>query len=175
MIKSEILEIIKNRERAYVESTERAIELFLPTLKAGLEKALFQSKNIEMYILDVSIVPQNFRFLRIDGKIITVNVGEKMKLEDEVIEVDLENIWDFAKPLSVIIPASLLDEGDENAIADYFIKVRENDDKIPNSIMSDSNAPEVKDTNVTEFEKSDKNLDEVQLMALKYFKSPSIH
>lgn len=168
-----MLEIIKEREKTYVEKTEKAIEIFLPNLKRGMELALFESENIELYVLDVSILPQNFRFLRVEGKFITASIGEKIKVDDELVEVDIENLWDFAKPFSVIIPASLLDEGEAEDVAEYLTKVRENDDKIPVKILKE-NTSDIS-TVKKEFEKVDKELDEAQVFALKYFKSPSIH
>lgn len=173
MIKNRLLEIIKDREKSYVEKTEKAIEIFLPNLKKGMEIAFFDSKEIELYVLDVSILPQNFRFLRIEGKFITTSIGDKIKIDDELVEVDIENLWDFARPFSVIVPASLLDEGEPEDLSDYLLKVRENNDRIPVKILKEN--PSSVSTAKKEFEKVDKELDEAQLFALKYFKSPSIH
>lgn len=173
MRKSRLLEIMRDREKVYVEKTEQAIEMFLPTLKKGMELAFFDSQEIELYVLDIFIVPTNFRFMRIEGKFITVSLGDKIKIDDNLVEVDMENLWDFAKPFSVMIPASLLESGEAGDIAEYLIKVRENNDKIPAEILKEntSNVNTVK----KEFKKIDKELDEAQLFALKYFKSPSIH
>lgn len=173
MNKNRILEIIKNREKSYVEKTEEAINLFLPNLKRGMEIAFFESKQIELYILDVSILPQNFRFLRVEGKLITNFIGDKIEVEGETIEIDIENLWDFARPFSIVLPASLLDEGEAEDVSKYLIQVRENNDKIPVSILKE-NHDDIS-TVKKEFKKVNKELDEAQLFALKYFKSPSVH
>lgn len=174
MVKNKLLELIKDREKSYVQNTERVIEMILPSLKEGLEKAFYNSENVDLYILDVGIVPQNFRFLRIDGKIITVDIGDKIDVGEGQVEVDIENIWDFARQFSLIIPALLLDEKNSDQIADYLIKVKDNNDKIPESVMKEHKIDREYE-NVREFEKVDKKLDKTQLIALKYFKSSSIH
>lgn len=174
MVKNDLLELIKEREKTYVKITEQAINMFIQPLKEAMEKAFFDSNSIELYILDVGIVPQNFRFLRVDGKLITVNVGDKLDIDGENVEVDLENLWDFAKQFSIIIPAALLDDAETDQIVDYLIKVKNNNDKIPESIMKE-NKVTPSDNEIKEFQKINKELDDSQLMELKYLKSSSIH
>lgn len=176
MVKNQILEIIKEREKTYVKLTEDAIKLFIDPLKDAMQEAFYDSRNVELYILDVGIVPQNFRFLRIEGKIITVNIGDVIEVEGESIEIDLENIWDFATPFSMIVPAALLDDADSSKLSEYLIKVKENNNKIPESLMKKHSPSSSNDTKRSkEFEKVDKDLDETQRMELKYLKNLSVH
>lgn len=173
MIKNKLLEIIKKREKTYIQHTEEAINMFLPALKTAFEHAFYDGKTVEMYVLDVSIIPQNFHFLKIEGQLITVNVGDKIETDSGEIEVDVENIFDFARNFSVIAPASMLEDNDHEQIKDYLLEVRDNNDKIPESILKNHKVKT--STSGREFEKVEKELDEVQRMALRYFKSPNIH
>lgn len=175
MTPNKLIELIRQREQNYVELTEKAIKMFISPLKRALESSFFDDKEIELYILDVSPTPQNINFLRIEGKFITHSVGDTLQIsENEVVEVDIENIWDFSRPLVIIIPSELLSNGDYEEISSYLLKVKENGGKIPMSMMKNNKSPEL-NTKVTTFEKINKELDETQSIGLKYIKNSSIH
>lgn len=175
MVKNRILELIKKREKYYADTTEEAIKLFIHPLKDALEQALYIGHDIELHVLDISIVPQNFTFLRIEGKVLTVSVGDTVTVEDDTVTVDIENLWDFANPFVLIIPASFLDEAESSQIVGYLNKVKENAGKVPMEYLNNTQHSQTESRVLKEFITLDKKLDEVQLMALKLLKTNSIH
>lgn len=171
-MKNKILEIIKNRDKSYISETEKALEIFLLDLKKSMQRVLFDSKPIELFITDIGILPQNFRFCKLEGKIAKKEIGDKlMESVDSDAEVNLDNFWDVAEPFTLIIPFSLLDEPVVDTLDEYFTKVKENEGKIPESTLDNKNDNE----ETKEFFNAKKELDSTQKLDIKYIKNSSVH
>jgi len=177
MSENKLLNILKSRERNFTKLTEQALRIFIVELRDAVSKELYNNEPIELFLFDVSILPQNFRFARVEGKINTYDIGDKIETENGDIEITLENFWDFSKTFSIIAPMSLLDEPDVDMLCEYLRQVKDNSDKIPESILQEYNISDTNGTNseIGEFAKIDKELDELQLMALKLTKNVSVH
>lgn len=173
MTKNRVMELLKSREKNYIKTTEDAMRLFIMELKEALEEEFYGGKTVELFLTDLNIIPQNFRFVKIEGKLNTLSIGDKIDTGDGEIELTLENFWDFSKNFSLIIPISLLDEAEVEPIQEYLREVKNNADKIPQQILDNNKV--TSDNAIKEFKKVEKELDEVQLMALKLFKSASVH
>lgn len=172
-MKNRVLETIKNREKNYTQLTEQAIGYFINDLKAAMENSLFKDSNIELFINDVAILPQNFRFCRIEGRVALYSIGDKISVNSEdSVEIGLENFWDFAEIFTVVIPFSLLDEPDVDKLVEYFNKVKENGDKIPDETIKKLKKEE--ETN-KDFLKVNKDLDDIQKLSMKIMKNSSVH
>ena len=174
-----VLKLIREREKNYIELTEQAIELFISELKPAIEKHLFNGKVIELYLNNVGILPQNFRFCVIEGKVSTDFIGDIVTLATgEEVEITLDNFSEVAESFTLVVPFSLLDDADEERFAEYFMKAKETDGmvdtaKIEKLTSSDGKGGEAPKT--SEFTKVDKEFDETQKMAMKYIKNVSIH
>ena len=176
MEKNKIIELILIREKHYLKITEKLFQLFSKELKQGMEEALYDGKNLELYVNDIGLVPQNFRFARIEGKIAKHDIGEKIHIDDtKFIEITLDNFWDFADTFTIIIPVALLDEPEVSKIAKYLKLVKENDGQIPENLLNANNIKKSKAMGEREFVQVAKELDEAQLLALKLLKSNSVH
>lgn len=172
-----VLELLKTREKTYMALTEQALKAFIHELKTALEKEFYQGKTVELFLTDINIVPQNFRFARIEGKVNTNDIGQTITTATgEEVEITLENFWDFSSNLVLIIPFSLLDEADPDMLANYIKQLKENSLKMPEGVLKENSISTPEEQIVeNSFTKVDKTLDDVQLMALKLLKSISIH
>lgn len=171
-MKNKILEAIKDRESYYVKSTEKVISSFILEVKEALEHSLFKGSTVELFINDVSILPQNFRFCRLEGRVATYTIGDKITTKDGgSVDIGLENFWDFAEFFTLVIPFSLLDEPEVEKLTEYFLAVKKNDGKMLD--MSDNKSQRNAETK--EFVGMDKELDHVQKFILKTLKNSSVH
>lgn len=173
-MKNNVLETIKEREKMYATLTEKAIKIFINELRDAMQQALFDGNTTELFINNVGILPQNFRFCRVEGKISPHDLGDKIELETgEIVEIGLENFWDYSELFTVIVPFSLLDEPDVEQLIEYFQKVKENDGEIPmdTKLRHNKEIENDSDKNIV----GELNLDDTQKALLKTLKNTSLH
>jgi hypothetical protein len=173
MDKNKVIELILKREKHYIQVTEQIFTIFNRELKQGIENALFDGQAIELYVNDIGIVPQNFRFVRVEGKLAKYDIGESLEIDEtKSVDITLENFWDFADAFTIIIPVSLLDKPETEKIEEYLKLVKENEGNIPPSILESN---KIESNNDKEFVQVERELDDIQKMALKSLKSKSVH
>lgn len=177
-----IAEVLRSREDISAKLTQKILKHFINEIKEAIQQELYD-EPIDLFLFNIQFLPENTNFVCIEGKVSTFNLGDDTPDYSEDPHITEENYWKYGEYLNIIIPLELIEKPDVNEMTNYIKQLGNNNSLIPPNIIEkyskNNNEDESPKFNIQDesaiVSDLNKDLDEIQVMALKLYDNTSIH
>ena len=125
-------EMLKEREKAYMEATGEMVAHFFLPLKQAVEEHIYNGNETKLVIQNLVPVPINLNYVSLILRAASYKVGDNISIHGDeskkTLEVTGENFWEFADTITMNVPITVLESADEATIYAYLEQMEIGDD-----------------------------------------------
>lgn len=133
----DLKELLREREKSYLEYTQKILEVFLPQLNESIQTVIYENNPVDILIKGVYPITDNLNYVSIVAKVSEMSIGDTVPIIDEnsnsskQIKITKDNYWALADTLTLKAPISVLETQDTSVIAEFVSEVYENEMDLP--------------------------------------------
>lgn len=123
-----IKEILKIREKNYLDCTQKILEKFIPQLIESVQEVVFDNEEIDFLVKNIYPITENLNYVSIVSSVATFSVGDIVPLQLEEggskpVEVTEENYWNLADSIVINIPITVLESESAATIKEFLREI----------------------------------------------------
>jgi len=172
-------DLLKDREKNYLESTQKILEIFLPQLNESIQEVIYDGEPINILVKGIYPIVDNLQYVSIIVKVSQLDIGDTVDLVDDdgqkkELKITKDNYWSVADLITLNAPISVLETQDSSVISKFMREEYEENPELNDMVenenfLSDTESSDENNTQeniIDDFDKSQLDNTQQKLLGL---------